>query len=191
MNQVLLSIPYLAASVLFILSLKGLASQQTARRGNWLGMVGMAIAVVATVSAEGVSSSSLIYEVIVVLVGAAVGTVMALRVAMTAMPEMVALLHSFVGAAAVLVGFGSWFGEHGQTELGRVIHDTEVFVAVWIGAITFTGSVVAFAKLRGTLGGQAAAVARAAPAEPGAVLASLVLGRAVRQDTRRRSAAAC
>jgi NAD(P) transhydrogenase subunit beta len=152
-NQVLLSIPYLAASVLFILSLKGLAHQESARRGNLLGMIGMAIAVVATVSAEGVSSGSLVYVVIVALLGAAVGTVMAVRVAMTAMPEMVALLHSFVGAAAVLVGFGSWFGDHGATELGRVIHLTEIFIAVWIGAITFTGSVVAFLKLRGLVSG--------------------------------------
>jgi len=153
-NQVLLSIPYLAASVLFILSLKGLASQESARRGNLLGMIGMAVALVATLSAEGVVPGSRMYVVIALLVGAAVGTVMAQRVAMTAMPEMVALLHSFVGAAAVLVGFGSWFGPHGVTELGRVIHLGEIFVAVWIGAITFTGSVVAFLKLQGKVSGK-------------------------------------
>jgi H+-translocating NAD(P) transhydrogenase subunit beta len=152
-NQVLLSIPYLAASVLFILSLKGLASQETARRGNLLGMIGMAIALVATLSAEGMDQRSLVYVAIVILVGAAVGTVAASRVAMTAMPEMVALLHSFVGAAAVLVGFGSWFGDHAATEIGRIIHAGEIFVAVWIGAVTFTGSLVAFAKLRGSVSG--------------------------------------
>jgi NAD(P) transhydrogenase subunit beta len=151
-NQVLLSIPYLAASVLFILSLKGLASQETARRGNLYGMIGMAVAIIATLSAEG--TGSLVYVIIAVLVGAAVGTVMAMRVAMTAMPEMVALLHSFVGAAAVLVGFGSFFGPHGETDLGRIIHLGEIFVAVWIGAITFTGSVVAFLKLQGRVSGK-------------------------------------
>jgi len=154
MNQVLLSIPYLAASVLFILSLKGLASQQTARRGNQLGMIGMLIALVATLSAAGVDPVSRMYVVVAMCVGAAVGTVMALRVGMTAMPEMVALLHSFVGAAAVLVGFGSWFGDHGATQIGRIIHTIEIYVAVWIGAITFTGSVVAFLKLRGSLSGK-------------------------------------
>ncbi len=154
MNQVLLSIPYLAASVLFILSLKGLASQQTARRGNLLGMIGMAIALVATLSAAGVDPTSRMYVVIAMCVGAAVGVAMALRVAMTAMPEMVALLHSFVGAAAVLVGFGSWFGDHGTTTLGQVIHLVEVGIAVWIGAITFTGSVAAFLKLRGVVSGR-------------------------------------
>ena len=94
-----------------------------------------------------------------VLIGAAIGAVMAARVAMTAMPEMVALLHSFVGAAAVLVGFGSFFDEHAESAIGAAIHLTEVYVAVWIGAITFTGSVVAFLKLRGSLSGKPAAAA--------------------------------
>ncbi|HOX27110.1 MAG TPA: NAD(P)(+) transhydrogenase (Re/Si-specific) subunit beta [Candidatus Krumholzibacteria bacterium] len=154
MNQVLLSIPYLASAVLFILSLKGLASQVTARRGNLLGMVGMASALLATLAAEGVHPISRMWVVVAMLVGAAVGTVLAARVAMTAMPELVALLHSFVGAAAVLVGYGSFFGKHGLTDVGHAIHMVEIFVAVWIGAITFTGSVVAFFKLRGLVTGK-------------------------------------
>jgi len=153
-NQVLLSIPYLASAVLFILSLKGLASQVTARRGNLLGMVGMASALLATLAAEGVHPISRMWVVVAMLVGAAVGTVLAARVAMTAMPELVALLHSFVGAAAVLVGYGSFFGKHGLTDVGHAIHMVEIFVAVWIGAITFTGSVVAFFKLRGLVTGK-------------------------------------
>ncbi len=175
MNQVLLSIPYLAASVLFILSLKGLASQQTARRGNLLGMIGMGIALVATLSAAGVDPTSRMVVVIAMCVGAAIGVAMALRVAMTAMPEMVALLHSFVGAAAVLVGFGSWFGDHGATTIGQVIHLVEIAIAVWIGAITFTGSVVAFLKLRGSVSGKPLLLPGRHWLNLAAVIASLVL----------------
>ncbi len=154
MNQVLLSLPYLAASVLFILSLKGLSSQETARRGALYGMIGMAIAIGATLTAGGMTGQGLTLVAVAVLVGSAIGAVMAARVAMTAMPEMVALLHSFVGAAAVLVGFGSFFDQHNESAIGAAIHLTEVYLAVWIGAITFTGSVVAFLKLRGTLSGK-------------------------------------
>ncbi|TWT89808.1 NAD(P) transhydrogenase subunit beta [Pseudobythopirellula maris] len=153
MDQVLLSIPYLVAAVLFILSLKGLSSQETARRGNLYGVIGMAIALAATLTAHAITGQGLIYVFVAVLVGAAVGSVLAARVAMTSMPELVALLHSFVGAAAVLVGYASFFQPHGDTPVGQAIHLGEIFLAVWIGAITFTGSVVAFLKLRGTLSG--------------------------------------
>ncbi|WP_146591740.1 NAD(P)(+) transhydrogenase (Re/Si-specific) subunit beta [Posidoniimonas polymericola] len=154
MDQVLLSIPYLVAAVLFILSLKGLSSQETARRGNLYGIIGMAIAVGATMTSHQITSQGLVYVGIAVLIGAAIGAVMAARVAMTSMPELVALLHSFVGAAAVLVGFASYFGEHGETVIGVRIHLTEIYLAVWIGAITFTGSLVAFGKLCGKLSGR-------------------------------------
>ena len=154
MDQVLLSIPYLIAAVLFILSLKGLSSQDTARRGNLYGVVGMALALGATLSAEVITSHGLLLVVIGVLVGAAIGVLLAARVAMTAMPELVALLHSFVGAAAVLVGFASFLQHREESGIGRIIHQTEIYLAVWIGAITFTGSVVAFLKLRGTLSGK-------------------------------------
>lgn len=154
MSHVLLSLPYLAASVLFILSLKGLSSHETARRGALYGMIGMAIAILATLASDGMTPNGLTYIAVAILIGAAVGAVMAARVAMTAMPEMVALLHSFVGAAAVLVGFASFFEVHTQSATGRAIHLGEVYLAVWIGAITFTGSVVAFLKLRGTVSGK-------------------------------------
>ena len=162
MDQVFLSLPYLVSAVLFILSLKGLSSQETARRGAMYGMVGMAIAIAATLTAEAITPRGWLFVVMAVLVGAAIGAVMAARVAMTAMPEMVALLHSFVGAAAVLVGFASFFDSHTAADaakpiehsVGNAIHLGEIFIAVWIGAITFTGSVVAFAKLRGTLSGK-------------------------------------
>ncbi len=154
MDQVLLSIPYLASSVLFILSLRGLASQETARRGNLYGIIGMGIAIGATLTAEVVTAYGPMAGAIVV--GSIIGALLAARVAMTAMPELVALLHSFVGAAAVLVGFASHADPHADhsDSLGAVIHNSEIYLAVWIGAITFTGSVVAFLKLRGTLGGK-------------------------------------
>ncbi|MEM6656401.1 MAG: NAD(P)(+) transhydrogenase (Re/Si-specific) subunit beta [Planctomycetota bacterium] len=153
MDQVFLSVPYLVSAVLFILSLKGLSGQETAQRGNLYGVVGMALALGATLSAEAITSRGLLLVVLAALVGAAIGVALAARVAMTAMPELVALLHSFVGAAAVLVGFASYYQSGDETGVGRVIHLTEIYLAVWIGAITFTGSVVAFGKLRGVLSG--------------------------------------
>lgn len=176
MNQVLLALPYLAASVLFILSLKGLSSHETARRGAWYGIVGMTIAILATLAADGMTAGGLGYIAAAIAVGAAIGVVMAARVAMTAMPEMVALLHSFVGAAAVLVGYASFFDEHSQTAAGRAIHLGEVYLAVWIGAITFTGSVVAFLKLKGSLSGRPLLLPMRHQMNLAAVVVSLVLG---------------
>ncbi len=149
MELILLSVAYLVAAVLFILSLRGLSTQETARRGNQYGIAGMAIALVATAFASGVSAYLVLAAT--VGVGAVIGLHLARSVAMTAMPELVALLHSFVGAAAVLVGFSSYLGDaaHGS----RTIFLIEVFVDVWIGAITFTGSVVAYLKLKGSLSG--------------------------------------
>jgi NAD(P) transhydrogenase subunit beta len=151
MHETLLTVSYLVAAVLFILSLRGLASQETARPGNLYGMTGMAIALAATLVAVAAQSYALAGAAIAV--GAAIGAVAASRVAMTAMPEMVALLHSLVGAAAVLVGFAGQLDAH---ELGaeRTIHLAETFAAVVIGSLTFTGSVTAFLKLRGSLSGR-------------------------------------
>jgi len=150
-DALLLTVAYLLASVLFILSLRGLSSQETARRGNVYGILGMLIAVGATLTSSVVQAYVPVATVIGV--GAVVGALMASRVAMTAMPEMVALLHSFVGLSAVLVGFASYLqpGAH-----GGVVHLVEVYVAVVIGAITFTGSILAFLKLKGTVGGRPA-----------------------------------
>ncbi len=139
---------YVVAGVLFILSLAGLSKQESARRGNVLGMIGMALALAATV-ALAIEQSHRPWQVtaalilLVLLVGAVVGTWRARNVEMTQMPELIALLHSFVGVAAVLVGFGSYLSEpHSDT-----VHLVEVFLGVLIGAVTFTGSVVAFLKL--------------------------------------------
>ena len=151
MASVLNSIPYVASAILFILSLRGLSSQETARRGNLYGMIGMTIALLVALSAT--SEQAMVWLLGAVVIGSLIGVVMAVRVAMTAMPEMVALLHSFVGAAAVLVGFGSFIRDDSEG-VGRIIHLSETFAAVWIGATTFTGSVIAFAKLRGSLSGK-------------------------------------
>ena len=150
----LLTACYLAAGILFILSLGGLSSQETARRGNVFGIVGMALAIGVTTLHPAIQSPWLM--LVAVLVGGSIGAVMAKRVVMTAMPELVALLHSFVGLAAVLVGIASFLHPHGDlaSTAALVVHDTEVWLGVAIGAITFTGSVVAWGKLRGSLSGK-------------------------------------
>jgi len=154
----LTTVLYIAASILFILSLSGLSQQETARRGNLFGIIGMAIAIVATMLGTGttgdanVSDGGYMMLLISVLPGVLIGAVMAARVAMTSMPELVAILHSFVGAAAVLVGLASFLdpnANHADT-----VHNVEVYLGIFIGAITFTGSVIAFFKLRGTIGGK-------------------------------------
>ena len=148
--QGLTSAVYIAASILFILSLGGLSHPESARRGNLFGMAGMAIAIGATLLAFTPSSYGLVLGVMAV--GGAAGSALAVRVEMTAMPQLVAMLHSFVGLAAVLVGFGSFLdpGTH-FTGAEKVVHDIEVFLGVLIGAVTFTGSVAAFGKLQGIL----------------------------------------
>jgi H+-translocating NAD(P) transhydrogenase subunit beta len=139
---------YLVAAVLFVLSLAGLSKQETARRGNLLGMVGMGLALVATVVlsldvSERSPLTTLLLIALVLIIGIAVGTWRARSVEMTQMPEMIAMLHSFVGAAAVLVGFNSYLTEtHADA-----VHLVEVFLGVLIGAVTFTGSIVAYLKL--------------------------------------------
>jgi H+-translocating NAD(P) transhydrogenase subunit beta len=140
---------YLIAAVLFILALRGLSSQETARRGNLYGIIGMLIAIGATISRTGAETHPMV--LVAVVVATLIGGTMALRVGMTAMPEMVALLHSFVGLAAVLVGFALELDVDHPPPLAERI---EVFIDVWIGAITTTGSVIAFLKLRGTVSGK-------------------------------------
>ncbi len=150
MPSSLVTTAYLAAGVLFIMSLGGLSKQETARRGNVFGIVGMLIALAATAAGGRVSGYGLLAACIGI--GAVVGAVLAARVAMTSMPELVAVLHSFVGAAAVLVGIASYLDPSNQLAGAEaVIHDVEVYLGVFIGAITFTGSIIAFGKLRGMI----------------------------------------
>ncbi len=145
---------YITAAVLFILSLGGLSDQESAKRGVWYGIVGMAIAVLATVFGAGVSIGPVL--IITLIIGAIVGVVVANRVEMTGMPQLVAALHSFVGLAAVFIGINSDLSPPANLIPAEVvIHEIEVFIGVFIGAITFTGSIVAYAKLAGKVGGSA------------------------------------
>lgn len=142
---------YLFASILFILSLGGLSSQESAKRGVFYGIVGMAIAIISTVLGEEVNGY--IYIIIAIAIASLIGIFVARKVEMTSMPQLVAILHSFVGLAAVLVGFGSYIDPHTHTLVGsaHTIHLVEVFIGVFIGAITFTGSIIAWGKLEGKI----------------------------------------
>ena len=156
-SQGFISAAYIVAALLFIFSLAGLSKQQTAETGNWYGIVGMAIALIATIADPRVDNVWII--LVTMVIGAVIGLRLAKQVEMTQMPELVAILHSFVGLAAVLVGFNSYFEmDHSmgalftKSELMAVnIHLVEVFLGVFIGAVTFTGSIVAFGKLRGVI----------------------------------------
>ena len=153
MKTSLITIAYIAASALFILSLGGLSKQETARRGNWYGIIGMLIALAATVAAMKDGNYALLAGALVP--GLIVGGILASRVQMTSMPQLVAALHSFVGMAAVLVGFATYLGPHEQmTAAEQNIHLVEIFIGVCIGSVTFTGSVIAFLKLQGTISGK-------------------------------------
>ncbi len=151
MTEGLLSAAYIVAAIFFILSLGGLSNQESARRGNIYGMTGMFIAVVATVLSIQVGSYGLLSFAIIL--GVVIGSVVAMRVEMTGMPQLVAILHSFVGLAAVLVGFASYLDPSSHFEgAEKTIHEVEIYLGILIGAVTFTGSVVAFGKLQGVIG---------------------------------------
>lgn len=152
-NSGVITVSYIAATILFILALGGLSNQETARRGNVYGIVGMAIALLATIL--GVVTDNLEILIGTLAVGAAVGLLLARRVQMTQMPELVAILHSLVGLAAVLVGFAN-FLDHTKELVGveKTIHDIETYIGILIGAVTFSGSVIAFGKLSGRIGGK-------------------------------------
>nr|WP_319516340.1 Re/Si-specific NAD(P)(+) transhydrogenase subunit beta [uncultured Cohaesibacter sp.] len=165
MNAELQTAAYIAATVLFILSLGGLKDQESAKRGVWFGIVGMAIAVLATVfgpidphdiTLGTVLAASPVVLLIAVVIGAVIGAVVAKRVEMTGMPQLVAMLHSFVGLAAVFIGLNSDMTAHAfPTPAEEVIHEIEIFLGVFIGAITFTGSLIAYGKLAGRIDGKA------------------------------------
>jgi len=145
---------YIAATVLFILALGGLSNQEKAKRAVWFGIIGMAIAVIATIAGPGVEVSPMLIGIIVT--GALIGALVANRVEMTGMPQLVAALHSFVGLAAVFIGINSDMTAHDfPSSAAQVIHEVEVFLGVFIGAVTFTGSIIAYGKLAGKIGGKA------------------------------------
>ena len=153
MSQGIITASYIGATILFILALGGLSSPETSRRGNIFGITGMAIALIVTIA--GVTSN---IEILIggLVIGASIGLILAKRVQMTEMPELVAILHSLVGLAAVLVGFANFMDparlEH-YAGVELTIHDIETYLGILIGAITFSGSIIAFGKLSGKIGG--------------------------------------
>ena len=155
MSASLANVSYLGAAILFILCLGGLSNQETARRGNFYGIVGMAIAVLATVFGPRVAAMGLPWIIGAMVVGAAVGLYLARVVKMTQMPELVAFMHSMVGLAACLVGFASYIDTSiAYTGAEKLIHEVEIYLGILIGAVTFSGSVIAFGKLSGKIGGK-------------------------------------
>ncbi|MFO6418756.1 Re/Si-specific NAD(P)(+) transhydrogenase subunit beta [Hylemonella sp. W303a] len=155
MSQSLATVAYLGAAILFILSLGGLSNPETSRRGNLFGIIGMALAVLATVFGPRVSSSGIAWIIIALLIGGGIGLYAAKVVKMTQMPELVALMHSLVGLAACLVGFASYVDTSIQYQgAEKIIHEVEIYVGILIGAVTFSGSMIAFGKLNGKIGGK-------------------------------------
>ena len=164
MNVGIIQAAYVIAALLFIFSLSGLSKQETAKSGNIYGIIGMTIALIATMCDV---SSGIGWVILAIIIGGAVGIYLAKKVEMTQMPELVALLHSFVGLAAVLVGFNSFldpqqFFQHTNVKVHNlveiaalhnefIIHLVEIYVGVFIGAVTFSGSIVAFGKLNGRI----------------------------------------
>jgi H+-translocating NAD(P) transhydrogenase subunit beta len=173
------SMAYLAAGALFILSLRGLSHPASARRGNLYGVAGMVIAIVTTLWLAG--GASLPTVAALMAIGVAGGALLARRVEMTQMPQLVAALHSCVGLAAVLVAYASYLSQAPESAAtfsgaGKSIHDVEIYLGVFIGAVTFTGSIVAFLKLQGTVGGKPLVLPMRHILNIVGVLASLALG---------------
>jgi NAD(P) transhydrogenase subunit beta len=173
MNASLATVAYIGATILFILSLGGLSNQETARRGNLYGMVGMSLAVLATVFGPQVTAEGVPMIVGAMLVGALIGLYAARKVQMTQMPELVALMHSMVGMAAALVGYATYVDPEAAQHLdgaAHAIHAGEIYIGIFIGAVTFSGSVAAFGKLSGRIGGSPLLL----PARHGLNLAGLI-----------------
>ena len=157
MSASLSTVAYIGATILFILCLGGLSNQETSRRGNLYGMVGMAIAVIATVFGTQVTPAGLPYILAAMAVGATIGLYAARIVQMTQMPELVALMHSLVGLAAMLVGYANFIDpavSANLTPAENTIHEVEMYLGVLIGAVTFSGSVIAFGKLSAKISGK-------------------------------------
>ncbi|MEZ5644930.1 MAG: Re/Si-specific NAD(P)(+) transhydrogenase subunit beta [Burkholderiaceae bacterium] len=156
MTSSLATVSYIGATILFILSLGGLSNPETARRGNLFGMIGMTLAVLATVLGPRVTPAGIPYIVGALVVGGAIGLFAAKKVQMTQMPELVALMHSLVGLAACLVGFASYVDTSTvfPSPAEKAIHEVEIYIGILIGAITFSGSLIAFGKLSGRIGGK-------------------------------------
>jgi NAD(P) transhydrogenase subunit beta len=155
MSQSLATVAYLGAAILFILSLGGLSNPETSRRGNLFGIIGMALAVLATIFGPRVAPAGIAWIIIALVIGGGIGLYAAKVVKMTQMPELVALMHSLVGLAACLVGFASYVDTSIQYQgAEKIIHEVEIYIGILIGAVTFSGSLIAFGKLNGKIGGK-------------------------------------
>ncbi len=153
MSQGIVTVAYIGAMVLFILALGGLSQPETSRRGNFYGIIGMLMALMATII--GIVYDNYFVLFFGVIIGGGIGLMLAKKVEMTQMPELVAILHSLVGLAAVLVGFANFLGhDTGMVGVDKTIHDIETYLGILIGALTFSGSVVAFLKLSARIGGK-------------------------------------
>jgi len=149
------TLAYLGAAILFVLSLGGLSNPETSRRGNFYGVIGMTLAVIATIAGPRVAAAGMPWIIAALLVGGAIGFYAAKTVKMTQMPELVALMHSLVGLAACLVGFASYVDTSVQyAGAEKLIHEVEIYIGILIGAVTFSGSLIAFGKLNGMIDGK-------------------------------------
>lgn len=173
MSAGLVTAAYIIAALFFILSLAGLSNQESARRGNVFGIAGMAIALIASIFSE--NTEGVAWILVAMILGAAIGIHRAKKVEMTEMPELIAILHSFVGLAAVFVGFNSYMDRVSVAPDMHYIHLVEVFLGVFIGAITFTGSIVAFGKLNGKLSSKPLSLPHKHKLNLAAIIVSLLL----------------
>jgi NAD(P) transhydrogenase subunit beta len=156
MSATLATVSYIGATILFILSLGGLSNPESSRRGNLYGMIGMTVAVLATLFGPRVTGAGIPWIIGAMVAGGSIGLYAARVVKMTQMPELVALMHSLVGLAAMLVGFANYIDPAASTDLtgaAKSIHEMEIYIGILIGAVTFSGSVIAFGKLSGKIGG--------------------------------------
>src|SRR5260221_6671755 len=182
MSASLVTVSYIGATILFILSLGGLSSPESSRRGNLYGMIGMTIAVLATVLGPRVTVAGIPWIIGAMLVGGSIGLYLARSVQMTQMPELVAFMHSMVGLAAVVVGYASYVDPTSTlniTPTEKAIHEIEVYIGVFIGAVTLSGSVIALGKLSGKIGGKPPAMTARHLMELNALLVVRWLGREI------------
>ena len=157
MSSTMATVAYLGAAILFVLSLGGLSNPETSRRGNLYGVIGMTIAVLATVIGPRVTAEGYVWIIASMAVGAGIGLYAARFVQMTQMPELVALMHSLVGLAAMLVGYANYIDPAAAgmyRDVEQTIHELELYLGILIGAVTFSGSVIAFGKLSAKISGK-------------------------------------
>lgn len=177
-SEGLVTVSYIAATILFILSLGGLSNPETARRGNFYGIFGMSIAILATIAGPKVTAAGYLPLIIAILIGTSIGIFAAKKVKMTEMPELVALMHSLVGLAAVLVGYANYLDPADQLAgVEKTIHEVEIYIGILIGAVTFSGSLIAFGKLSGKITGKPVMLPARHFLNLGLLITAIIVGR--------------